>query len=101
MRLVVQFDLDADIIDVPSFVIDRKDVFRKKFLRWLYGPFNCHRFLRRTVDIAGVEHAGMFYRGITFVEWINAKVLNKSLKKATVLEEYVTEYPSSLPVIYF
>lgn len=35
MRLVIEFDCDADIIDVPEFVIENKDILQRRFWKWL------------------------------------------------------------------
>ncbi len=38
MKLLVQFDVDADIIDVPQKVIDNRDRYRNQFNKWITDP---------------------------------------------------------------
>ena len=40
MLLVLMFDRDADVVNVPQSVIDNRDRLRKKFLRWIYSKNN-------------------------------------------------------------
>jgi len=37
MKLVLEFDCDADIIEVPQNVIDNKNLLKKRFLKWIFN----------------------------------------------------------------
>ena len=101
MQLVVQFDLDVDIIDVPVFVVENKEVLRRKFLNWIYNPQNKHGFWFSVVDKNGKRIVGLKYRSDAFVKWLNLRILKAENEKARVIAQNVVEYPTDLPVIYF
>lgn len=98
MKLVLQFDIDADIIDVPQIVIDKKDMLYDQFFSWLYNKHNNHRYW---VGIKEKGQYGVRYRSDAFIEWLNKKVLKESKQKAEIFSEYVYDYPDDLPVLYF
>lgn len=98
MRLVLQFDVDADIIDVPQSVINKKDILSEKFLDWLYNKHNNHKYW---IITNGGKKSGVCYRSDAFIEWLNKKICMESGQKATLLSEYVDSYPDNLPTLYF
>ena len=100
MRLVVAFDINADIIDVPQSVINNKDALRKKFLKWLYNKKNKHNYWRLLTDSKGKQFWVLQYRADAFVEWLNNKILSKE-ELAVVIARETNEYPNSLPKIIF
>ena len=100
MLLVVMFDRDADIVNVPQSVIDNKDRLRKKFLRWIYSKNSLKRH-NIIPDMKGKNIHGVKYRGDIFVEWLNEKVLCNSDEKATVLRQQVLDYPNDAPILFF
>lgn len=100
MLLVVMFDQDADVVNVPQSVIDNKDSLRKKFLRWIYSKNSLkHQYV--IPDMKGKNVHGVKYRGDTFVDWLNEKVLYSSDEQATVLRQQVLDYPNDAPIIFF
>lgn len=100
MLLVIMFDRDADIVNVPQSVIDNKDRLRKKFLRWIYSK-NSLKCQNVIPDMKGKNIHGVKYRGDIFVEWLNEKVLCNSDEKATVLRQQVLDYPNDVPILFF
>ena len=66
MRLFVEFDVSADIIDVPRDVLDNREHLRQRFLKWLYDPNVKHKYW---TTFNG--HRGVCYRSDAFVEWLN------------------------------
>ena len=58
MKVVVTFDLDADIIDCPEDIIDNLIEYKDKFLNWLFDKKNNHPYW---LYING-EKVGCYYR---------------------------------------
>ena len=101
MRLVLAFDCDADIVDVPQFVIDNKEFYRKHFIKWLYNKNTKHRYWVKVQDNKGNSYYGLQYRGDAFVQWLNRKILAQEGGMASVLEEHICDYPNTLPTLFF
>ena len=101
MKMVVLFDVDADIIDVPEHIIENRDRMRSRFLRWLYDKSIKHKYWTKIKMSNGDTFLGLCYRSDAFVEWLNRKELRKSPEKAKVLEQHVGDYPEDLPMIFF
>lgn len=103
MQLMIKFDIDADIIEVPQVIVEQKDVLRKKFLKWLYNKHNHHRYWTLFTDSSGKQFVGLQYRGDAFVEWLNKKELSKTDELAYVVEQQVDidTYPTDFPAISF
>lgn len=97
MKLLIEFDTSADIVEVPQFVIDQKDSLRRKFLNWLYDKNSRHKYRIQAADGSIV----MCYRSDAFVEWLNKKVIKDRGEKARILEERIWDYPEDLPSIFF
>ena len=101
MKLVLVFDCDADLIDVPMFVIENKDLLQKKFTKWIYNKSIKHKYWVTVRDSKGKTFLGVKYRSDAFVEWLNKKVLPSDNSKASIIEEHISEYPENLPVLLF
>ena len=98
MRIFVEFDVDADIIDVPQSVIDNADHLRSHFLKWLYDKNVRHKYWYTFKD----GSKGVMYRSDAFVEWLNKKVLKDHEEKAVlVAEEVDIDLYRNLPSIFF
>ncbi len=101
MNLVLFFDLNADLIEVPQSVIDNKDKLQKQFYRWIYNKNNNHQYWVHTIDISGKPFVGLMYRSDAFVDWLNKKVLNSSTEKAVIVETNTTKDIDGLPTLFF
>ena len=98
MLLFVEFDVSADIIDVPQEVIDNREILRRRFLKWVYDMNVKHQYWHTFKD----GSKGVLYRSDAFVEWLNKKTLRDSEQKAIVIEQYVSvENEQNLPSIFF
>ena len=98
MRMFVEFDVDADIIDVPQSVIDNADHLRSHFLKWLYDKNVRHKYWYTFKD----GSKGVMYRSDAFVEWLNKKVLKDSEQEAVIIEQHVPiESKRDLPAVFF
>ena len=95
MKLIVEFDIDADLIDVPESVIVQREALRRRFLKWLYDPGVKHRW-----RVKGKDFDVCCYRSDAFVEWLNKKILGGS-DRAVILREHLHEWDDSLPSIFF
>ncbi|ACL21998.1 hypothetical protein Dhaf_3985 [Desulfitobacterium hafniense DCB-2] len=92
MKIVIQFCVDADIIDCPVDISDSLIEYRNKFIDWLYDKQNNHSYW----IYKNGEKYGCSYRSEAFVEWLNKFVLSNSLVKAKVLESNVKNWDNSL-----
>ena len=101
MKMAIQFDLDADIIEVPEFVVENRELMKRRFWKWLSNKSIRHKYWVTVTDRFGKELTGLRYRGDAFVEWLNKKVLDKTDQKAYIVEEHVWDYPDDLPAIFF
>lgn len=101
MKLVLEFDLDADMIEVPQSVIDQRELLQKRFCKWLYDPQTRHKYWVTMRDSSGKTYTGVKYRSDAFVEWLNKKVLTEKTGKAYVIEEHLPEYAADLPKLQF
>ena len=98
MRMFIEFDIDADIIDVPQSVIDNKDHLRSCFLKWLYDKSVKHKYWHTFKD----GSKGVLYRSDAFVEWLNKKFLKDSAQKAIIIEQHVAiEGKRDMPAVFF
>lgn len=44
MLLVIRFDMDADMVDVPKAVIQNIEAYYEDFYKWLNDPENRHSY---------------------------------------------------------
>lgn len=100
MKLAVEFDLDADIIEVPQSVIDDREHLRAQFIDWLYDDRIRHAYRKTFTDSNGRKFVGMVYRSDAFVEWLNKMVLVGTGQTARVLKSHA-EPMTDLPKILF
>lgn len=101
MKMAIQFDLDADIVEVPEFVVVNRELMKRHFWKWLNNKSTKHKYWAMSTDCRGKKSIWLRYRGDAFVEWLNKKVLDKNDQKAYIVEEYVSEYPDDMPFIFF
>lgn len=103
MRLIIEFDVDADVIDVPQHVLDNRELLRNQFLKWLYSPNSKHKYRKKLTDGSGKKIYCMQYRSDAFVEWLNRKILADCGEKAVVIQQYISrdQFSCDLPVIFF
>jgi len=97
LLLIVRFDMGADIVDTPPFIVESAEEYRKHFLQWLGDKNNNHRYWYYH---NGVKF-GLDYRSEAFVEWLNAFPLADNAEKARVVAAHVYEYDETLPSIFF
>ncbi len=83
--MYIEFDVIAEMIDVPEHVIQKKDYYRNKFLDWLYNPRVKHGYRVAAYDAAGKKFVGMCYGAEAFVQWLNEKVLRGTGETATLV----------------
>ena len=89
--MIVEFDIGADLIEVPEYVVENRELLRRRFIKWLYDPAVKHRWRQRE---------GCCYRSDAFVFWLNKKVLGGS-EQASVVQMGLMEWDESLPGIFF
>ena len=98
MKLLVQFDVNADVIDVPQSVVEQKDLYRSRFYKWLSNESVRHSYWVTFQN----GSRGLRFRSEAFVQWLNKKILRDSEEKAVIVRQYVAadEY-ADLPSIFF
>lgn len=103
MKLLIEFDLDADIIEVPQFVVDRRDVLKRRFWKWISNKAIKHKYWVKIRDAHGRYHYGLRYRADAFVEWLNKKYISNESEKAFVVQSHVSidDFHQELPFIFF
>lgn len=103
MKLLIEFDIDADIIEVPQFVIDQREDLRRRFWKWISDKTIKHKYWIEMRDNHGNSHYVLRYRAAAFVEWLNKKYIKKGSEKAYVVEEHVNidDFHHELPSIFF
>lgn len=90
MQMIVEFDISADLIEVPEWVVRDRERLRQRFLKWLMGYEGSRRYRK----------GGCYcYRSDAFVYWLNQKVLEG--EQARVVQEYLREWDETLPSIFF
>ena len=98
MLLFVEFDINADLIDVPQSVIDDRENLSRLFLKWLYDKNTKHRYW---YTFPGGEK-GVMYRSDAFVEFLNSQILMDSPQKAVIVQQEIPrENKQSLPSVFF
>ena len=91
MKMIVEFDISADLIEVPAHVVENRERLRRQFLKWLTGWEGSRRWRK----------GGCYcYRSDAFVEWLNKKVLPRE-EQAKVLETMLRDWDETLPSIFF
>lgn len=101
MKMVIEFDRDADIIEVPEYVVENRDILRSRFWKWISNKSIKHKYWTTFKDSYGREQQALRYRSDAFVEWLNKKILITSEDKAVIVEEHVWDYPKDMPSIFF
>lgn len=97
MKIVIAFDIGADIIEVPQNIEDKLNKYQNSFLNWLSDESVNHDYWMYE---NGEKH-GLCYRSDALVEWLNDFIFTEEIVKARVIEEGIYEWDDSLPVIYF
>ena len=98
MKMMIEFDVNADIIEVPKFIIDDRELYRSRFLRWLYDKSVQHKYWVTFSN--GTK--GVCFRSDALIEWLNKKVLKDHEEKAVlVAEEVDIDLYRNLPSIFF
>ena len=91
MKLIVEFDISADLIEVPGYVVENRELLRRQFLKWLTGWEGSRRWRKGGCYCS---------RSDAFVEWLNKKVLPRE-EQAKVLETMLRDWDETLPSIFF
>ena len=91
MQMIVEFDISADLIEVPEWVVRDRERLRQRFFKWLMGFEGSRRYRK----------GGCYcYRSDAFVYWLNRKVLRDG-DRAQVLEVGLGDWDRDLPAIFF
>ena len=90
MQMIVEFDISADLIEVPEWVVRDRELLRRRFLKWLTGFEGSRRWRK----------GGCYcYRSDAFVQWLNQKVL-KAGEQARTVQAYLGQWDKTLPSIF-
>ena len=91
MDMIVEFDIGADLIEVPEWVVRDRERLCRQFFKWLYGFEGSRRYRK----------GGCWcYRSEAFVYWLNKKILTEG-EQARVVREQLREWDDTLPSIFF
>ena len=98
MKMMIECDVNADIIEVPAVIIDDRELYRSRFLKWLYDKSVHHKYWVTFSN--GTK--GVCFRSNALIEWLNKKVLKDHVEKAVlVAEEVDIDLYRNLPSIFF
>lgn len=95
MKLIILFDTDADIIEVPYKIKDSLIVYQKLFLKWLYDKSSNHKYWLYQSD----KQYGVSYRSEASVHWLNAFILDNN--EAKIIKQGIKEWDCNLTYIHF
>lgn len=97
MQMLVICDT-TDLIEVPQFVIDDRELYRRRFRNWIQDEKVRHQYWVKFHD----GSKGLKFRTGAFVEWLNKKVLKNKEDKARIVAEGVDEEQyKELPSVWF
>ncbi|WP_292380353.1 hypothetical protein [Methanosarcina sp. UBA289] len=97
MLLVIQFDIDADIIDVPQTIIENAGHYQDQFHKWLSNKAVNHSYW----FYKDGKKYGLIFRSDAFVEWLNKYPLKENSQKAKIVSQHSSEYEKALPILFF
>lgn len=97
MLIVINFHVDADIIEAPDYIVKDLKIYQHQFDQWLYNKSTNHSYW----TYRNGEKFGCCYRAEAFVEWLNLFPLNNSTQKASIKNCKITSYNPSLPRLDF
>jgi len=101
MHMLIIFDCDADIIDVPEEIVMKRLSIRKEFLKWIYNKKSKHKYWEKYVRSSGEEVLCLNYRSDALVEWLNRYKLKSHQEQASIIKQYVSAETDALPRIEF
>lgn len=96
MLLIILFDYDADLIDVPILINDMEK-YQNLFFEWLFNKSIDHVYWLYKDG----EKYGCSYRSEAFVDWLNNNPLKHSKEKAKIVLQFINEYNKELPILCF
>ena len=84
MQILVICDT-ADLVEVPQSVVDNLELYRRRFLKWIYNDSVKHKYWVN--DSKGNKYP--CYRTDAFIEWLNKKVISAYEEPAVMIAETV------------
>ena len=97
MKVVLKFEYDADVIDVPDFIGNDINDYQEKFDEWLYDESNDHPFWLYSKG----KKDCVSFRADAFIYWLNGCILVDSREKARIYDSFAKKYDKKHPTIYF
>lgn len=86
IKVLVEFCIDADIIECPDWIVKDLGLYQTRFREWLSDENNDHSYW----CYKNGKKVGSSFRSDAFVEWLNKFVLYNQSEKSKVLEECVS-----------
>ena len=96
-KMVLKFTFDADVIEVPDFIVKKRKFYQSKFDEWLFDENNDHTFWLYKKG----KKVCVSYRAEAFVMWLNTYILADSEEKADIYDSNTKIYLKSWPVLNF
>ena len=91
MYLILEFDLNMDLINVPAHIVTDKEEIRHKFLNWVYSSTNRKKYTKRIKRSDGTYLSCVCYGSEEFVCWLNRKCLNNGEDPATIIKKNIDD----------
>jgi hypothetical protein len=95
MKLKINFDVTADIINIPDILKSQLEKLAEEFYIWITE----HTPEKYQKVIEGLQVID--FRGEAFIEWLNAGVLKDSTEKASMIESCVDVETAADEEIFF
>jgi len=95
MRVVIEFDIRADIIECPEIIVPDLITYQDKFFEWLYNKNNDHDYW----EYENGKKSCLCYRADALIEWLNTFVLDE--EKAYMIKSGADTWDTSLPKLFF
>ena len=89
--LILEFDLNMDLINVPAHIVTDKEEIRHKFLNWVYSSTNRKKYTKRIKRSDGTYLSCVCYGSEEFVCWLNRKCLNNGEDPATIIKKNIDD----------
>lgn len=97
MKVVLEFCINADIIECPNNIIKDIKKHQLDFFNWLFDENNDHSYWM----YENGKKEGCCYRSDAFVEYLNTFVLSESKEKAVIIEQETNDYSKDVPCLNF
>jgi hypothetical protein len=101
-KVILKWEYDADIINVPDIIAENIYEYQIKFDKWIYDQNNKHKYWV-TVQTEDSSFTAVKFGSEAFVTWLNDYILNKTDDKVTfeLRNIQLSDEHKELQLLYF